>query len=242
MESGEHNQASPFVQTAPASEPGLATPILDACWNRIGVLGDRSCNDLAQHVHCRNCPTYSRAGMLLLNRELPEDYRLKWAAHFAIAKPDAALADVSVTVFRIGAEWLALDTGFLQEVTERRPMHSIPHRREGVILGLANVRGELLLCVSLVRLLGLGYNVTHERLREEHRRLIVVQADAQRYAFPVDDVQDVLRFHRAEAKPPPASVGRAQHSFTRGVLRWRERTVGWLDTKALFLHLNRNLL
>ena len=33
----------------------------DACWRRIGVAGDRTCPELAQHVHCRNCPVYAGA-------------------------------------------------------------------------------------------------------------------------------------------------------------------------------------
>ncbi len=43
-----------------------------------------------------------------------------------------------------------------QEVTNLRPIHSLPHRRSGVMLGLANVRGELLICVSLAMLLGVA--------------------------------------------------------------------------------------
>ena len=33
--------------------------IVNDCWNRIGVRGDRSCPELKQYVHCRNCPVYS---------------------------------------------------------------------------------------------------------------------------------------------------------------------------------------
>ena len=36
-----------------------------------------------------------------------------------------------------------------------RLIHSLPHRRQGIVLGLVNVRGELLICVSLARLLGI---------------------------------------------------------------------------------------
>jgi chemotaxis-related protein WspD len=153
-----------------------------------------------------------------------------------------APANVSVTVFRLGPEWLAFDTRLLQEVTEQRPMHSVPHRRMGVVLGLVNVRGELLLCVSLARLLAVEQDLPRERLRKEYRRLVVVETDARRIAFPVDAVEGVHRFSRDEVQPAPATVAHAQRSFTRGVIRWRDHTIGWLDPAAVSFHLNRSLL
>jgi len=47
----------------------------EACWRRIGVSGDRSCPELAQHVHCRNCPVYAGAAQRLPARRVgqPED-------------------------------------------------------------------------------------------------------------------------------------------------------------------------
>ncbi|HBP1772226.1 TPA: chemotaxis protein CheW, partial [Pseudomonas aeruginosa] len=39
----------------------LDTQQVDDCWNRIGVHGDKSCERLAEHVHCRNCEVYAAA-------------------------------------------------------------------------------------------------------------------------------------------------------------------------------------
>src|SRR5438445_8021579 len=65
-------------------------------------------------------------------------------------------ARTSAVIFRIHSEWLALPTEAFQEVAERRRIHSLPHRRNGVVLGLVNIRGELLICVDLGRVLGIG--------------------------------------------------------------------------------------
>src|SRR5882724_2541617 len=128
---------------------------LRTCWSEIGVQGDGSCPKLQEFIHCRNCPVYSNAGVQLLNRPLPPDYRQEWTEHFARKKKTAAPARISAVLFRIESEWLALPTPAFQEVAERRLIHSLPHRRSGLVLGLANIRGELLICVSLSRLLGL---------------------------------------------------------------------------------------
>ena len=91
----------------------------------------------------------------MLDRPLLPEYRREWTEHFAQPKQLAAPARASALVFRINAEWLALPTQAFQEVAERRPVHSLPHRRQGIVLGLVNIRGELLICVSLGHLLGL---------------------------------------------------------------------------------------
>ena len=128
--------------------PGLAVSKPEAgelrdCWNKIGVMGDSSCGELAQVVHCRNCPVYSAAGARLLDRPLPADYRREWTEHFSRAKAPATQGKISAVIFRIGQEWLALPTRVFQEITERRVIHSLPHRRNGIVLGLINIRGRI---------------------------------------------------------------------------------------------------
>ncbi|MDM9384291.1 hypothetical protein QUB80_26815 [Chlorogloeopsis sp. ULAP01] len=45
------------------------------CWNIIGIMGDRSCPELSNFIHCRNCPIYSAGGHQLLERCVPNNYR-----------------------------------------------------------------------------------------------------------------------------------------------------------------------
>ncbi len=224
-----------------AELPGRSELALDACWSRIGVRGDSSCTELATQVHCRNCPAYARAGTLLLNRPLPMEYRREWTAHFSALKRRVAATDTSATLFRIGPEWLAVETLLVQEVAEDRPIHSLPHRRLGVVLGLVNVRGELVICVSLARLLQLAHDVTRDRARRSYHRLIVFNPEGGRFAFPVDEVQGVHRFNRDELQPPPATVARDRRSITHGLLAWRDHSVGFLDSEALCHSLNSRL-
>src|SRR5437588_9259581 len=146
---------------------------LRTCWSEIGVHGDGSCPELQKFIHCRNCPVYSNAGVQLLNRPLPPDYRREWTEHFARRKKTAAPAKISAVVFRLESEWLALATQAFQEVAERRRVHSLPHRRLGLVLGLVNIPGELLSCVSLARWLGLEEKATSASARREFDRLLV---------------------------------------------------------------------
>ena len=222
------------VQTAPA---------IDTCWNRIGVHGDATCPELATHVHCHNCPVYSRGALALLDRarvhDLDEATRL-----FAADKQERERGGQSAFVFRVGGEWLAIATAVLDEVADLRAIHSLPHRRSGVVLGVANVRGELLVCVSLAQLLGIEEAAPELQPRERRqalRRLLVVRERGLRLAFPVDEVHGTHRYDQAELKPAPSTVARATASYSRAVLPWEGQGVGLLDDELLFHSLNRNL-
>jgi chemotaxis-related protein WspD len=214
---------------------------LDDCWNNIGVVGDQTCRELTRHIHCQNCPVYSAAAAQFLDRPIAPDYRREWTEHFAIDKQIATPAKISAVIFRVGGEWLGMPTQAFQEVAERRVMHTIPHRRQGVVLGIVNVRGEILICASIGKLLGLKSTAVVKRQLAVFGRLLVADWNGQRVAFPVDEVHGVHRFHAADLRGVPATVANSTISCATGVFPWRNFTVGYLDPDAMFTSLNRNL-
>jgi len=205
------------------------------------VYGNGSCPELQKFIHCRNCGVFSSAAHRLLDRPLPEEYRREWTVHFAKEKKRAAPSTLSAVVFRISDEWLALPTQAFQEVAECRRIHSLPHRRQGIVLGLVNIRGELLICVSLGRLLGLDRVPPRQLPRTGYDRLLVANWDSSRLVFPVDEVQGIHRFQTQELREPPATVAKSQPNFSEGSLLWREKAVGFLAPALLFSSLNRSL-
>jgi chemotaxis-related protein WspD len=212
------------------------------CWNQIGVSGNGTCPELTKFVHCRNCPVYSAAGALLLDRVPPSDYRQRWTEHFAREQRRPQPGKKSVVIFRVGLEWMALSTKSFQEVAEERRIHSLPHRRNGIVLGLVNIRGELLICVSLARLLGLEKKADDAGARTLYERLVVAEWEGSLLTFPVNEVHGVHRCHPEEMKEAPATVAKANPGFTRSMFMWQGRRVGFLDEETLFSTLNRSLL
>lgn len=213
------------------------------CWNRIGTRGDGTCRELTHAVHCRNCQVYSSAAGAILDQEIDSDYRAEWARHFRQAKPDTARNTASVVIFRLGSGWMALPAAVFHEVCALRPIHSLPHRRSDAVLGLANIRGSLLVCVSLHALLGVdSTGLTHPSERRLiHERLLVVGRDGERLVFPVDEVHGIHRFHPEQLGEAPASVTKASSTYTRAILPWQGNSVGVLDDHLLFYSLNKCL-
>lgn len=207
------------------------------CWKEIGTSGDRSCAELPAHVHCRNCPTFARGAARLLDVEVSADYLAEQARRFAQRKEIARPGARSVVVFRLGTEWLALPTAVFSEVAPLRPVHSLPHRRDGVVTGVANVRGELIVCVSLAATLQLGA----ETGRGDGARLAVLNRGGDRFVFVADEIAGLHRFDDGDLSPVPATLAHARTTVTRGMLAWRATSVAVLDDELLFRALNHRL-
>lgn len=176
-------------------------------------------------------------------RELPVDYLDEWAAHIAQPKQRTTRGRLSAAVFRVGGEWLALAMSACHEVAAQRPIHTIPHRRNGVVLGLANVRGDLVVCVSLRAVLGVSETPYPgaERRRVTRERLLLLEHDGQRLACPVDDMHGVHRYDSDELKAVPATVAKGVSAYTRAILPWQNKAVGLLDEQLLFYTFQRHL-
>jgi chemotaxis-related protein WspD len=211
------------------------------CWNRIGVSGDRSCPELAEFIHCRNCPVYATAARAFFDRPAPEGYLAEWneflgGSHAAFATDGQS---PSVLIFRLQREWLALETRAVVEVTPIRPIHRIPHRTNQVVAGLVNIRGRLYLCASLHGLLRVAASAD-PGARASVPRMIVIQHASELWAVSAEEVLGVYRVHRDQLRAVPSTLADPAVSFSQAVFDWEGRSVGLLDEPRVFAGL-RNL-
>jgi chemotaxis-related protein WspD len=243
---------------------------IDDCWNRIGVRGDGSCPRLAGYIHCRNCPVHDAAAARVLDREQSADAAIgQEILHRQTAQSlsESAAREADATswlVFRIGDEWLGLPTAIFQQVAQLRPIHSLPHRRHRAVLGVVNVRGSLLVCASLARLFGIASVVGQDGRRAAQQsgqqgidardlaRLLVIEPgrdagerggsgnSGNPIVFPVDAVDGVHRFARADFQAVPATIASMSASHAVAVTTCNGVTVGLLDAAKLFETLNRS--
>jgi chemotaxis signal transduction protein len=217
----------------PGNPTESSAPAVHACWQIQGVWGTGRCVELRRFVHCRNCSVYSAAAARLLDRSLPENYRQNWTGHFSEKKEALQVGARSHLIFSVEGEWLALPTASLQEVAEPRRIRPVPHRRQDVLLGLVNVRGQLIPCISLHHALYPGAPAADPgaRARMASQRLLIAGRSSERVAFPVDAVERIVRLDPAEIRPVSASgIGSI---CARGVVLEPRRSVAVLDEDAL---------
>jgi chemotaxis-related protein WspD len=181
------------------------------------------------------------AASRLLDRDMPQGYLAERTAIVSAHNDAVEPGTKSAAIFRLGPEWLSLPTNICQEVAEPRRVHKLPHRTGGILSGLVNVRGELLLCVSLDVLLGLDKSPGADGRQNQtiKERLLVCNREGDKLAFFVSEVCGVHRFHPRDLKEVPATVAKAAATYTVGLLHWKDRIVGCLDDELLFYALSK---
>lgn len=211
---------------------------IDDCWNRIGIHGDRSCPLLEEHIHCRNCPVYSAAATSLLDR-----YALTRNDQDYLQGADAQIevSTRSILVFRLGEEWLGLPTRCLVEIAPLQTIHSLPHQRSRALLGVANVRGALVACLSMVDLLGLDPTAAVAPSSRIMPRMLIVAAQGGPVVVPVDEVHGIHAIDEQLLDSASISGTHANARFTRGVLQWKDYSLRLLDEEQLLSAINRSL-
>lgn len=215
---------------------------IEDCWNRIGVVGDQSCEKLKQYVHCRNCDVYAGAAQHNLRRLVGDDYKKDWATHFRRAASDTQALDSSCLVFRIGREWLSLPTRLFVSVAPQAKPHRLPHRATPGLTGIVNVSGTLYPCMSLAALLGIdeseGEAATH---RHTFARVLLIQWENQAYALPVADLHGIMRYAAATVQAPAATINKGLSRFLSGVISHQDMHIGMLDAALIGYQLARTL-
>ena len=210
---------------------------IDDCWNRIGIHGDKSCPLLSEHIHCRNCTVYSTAATRLLDRyALQQDDRVQVSNTV-----ESEVKTRSLLMFRLGEEWLGLATRSLVEVAPLQAIHSLPHQRSGALLGVANVRGALVACLSLVELLGLDGISNVASGTRVMPRMLIIAAHGGPVVVPVDEVDGIHAIDEQILDTASRSGTQASAKYTRGVLQFKGRSLRWLDEEQLLSAVTRSL-
>lgn len=197
----------------------------------------------------------SPSGLGLFDRPIPEGYTEEWTRLLAAPEEREERQDLAVMVFRLGREFFALRAALFEEIAAPQRPRPLPGRG-GALLGLVNVAGELVPCVSLAGLAGACQETgpsSREAARSQARiaviRLAALPAtgaatgrDGERFAFPADEVVGFHRPARSEMGPVPATLSRDAAALCTEVFRLGDREVGLLDETRLFAAMHRSLV
>jgi chemotaxis-related protein WspD len=137
-------------------------------------------------------------------------------------------------VFRIGAEWLAVPVALASTVAPPAPVHRLPHRGGGALLGVVNVGGRVLPAVSLAALLGIDTaGVPAPGGRHVFERLLVLALPGHCVAVPVAEMHGILRHASGAMRAPAATIGHQPSPLLAGVIAGGAIEAGLLDAVLL---------
>lgn len=202
------------------------------CWNHSGVWGRETprCSRLNEVLHCRNCEIFTRAGRRLFDSAANINYGTEWRDVTRTAEQPFVRAE-SYMVFRLGREWLALDSRVIQQINEAGATHSIPHRDPSHLRGVMNIHGELLPWINLEGLLTTSMSENDDVRWKLPHRCIVVGSDQQRFVFSINAVEGMAR--PEQLREPPAALLSGRRNFVDAVFEWLGRSVGRLNGDTL---------
>ncbi len=211
------------------------------CWKEIGVWGLSTCEKLDKYIHCRHCPEYSKAGRQLLNRPIEKKSISEWTKQFSKEKTETQDITLSVVIFRIENEWLAIRTEYFQEIQEWRQSHSIPFRTNRVFKGIVNINGELLLCISASELIGVG-NKGVNIVDLAKKRLIILKNENLRYVIEADEFIGVISISQEELQKTPSTISKSPKSLSVRLFNFKNLQIGLLDQDKLFNTIEEELV
>ncbi len=138
---------------------------------------------------------------------------------------------VQYCTFRLGGAEYALEVSDVQEVLRDGEWSVVPLAPASV-LGLMNLRGQIVTVVDLATHLGLGPQARIRRMPLPAVN-IVLSAARPPLSFAVDDVGDVVTLAANSLLAPPANLDQHARAFVRGVHLADQHLITVLETSAL---------
>jgi chemotaxis-related protein WspD len=176
----------------------------------------------------------------LLERPITEDYIKEWSNILMQKDQVSSVSKSSVVIFRLFQEWFALSVAAVKEITYSRPIHRIPHRSGKVLLGVANLNGELQSCISLNGLLEIGSSF-NPYSPASYTRMIVLVQEKSLWIVPVDEIDGIQIWELSFLENVPVNISKSMHNYLKGIMKIDNRNIGLLDEELVFYSVKRSL-
>jgi purine-binding chemotaxis protein CheW len=127
------------------------------------------------------------------------------------AEAPRAAEVLEVVRFELAGEHYALETRHVREVVRLTDLTPVP-AAPPILVGVLNLRGEILAVFDLRRFFGLP-----EGDATEQARVLVLGHERAEFGILADAVQEVQRLRTDEVLEPPATVAGVGREYVRGV-------------------------
>ena len=135
---------------------------------------------------------------------------------------------ISILSFRLGGELYGVELTCLAETRQSVPLRHVPCAPPHLV-GIINLRGELLPVVDICPILGLPQQQLHTTVPA----LLVLSLKENKITFVVDRAENILTFQTKEIHPPPLSLESERAHFIRGVFLVDGRALSLLEMDNL---------
>lgn len=136
---------------------------------------------------------------------------------------------VSLLLFRLGDEWYAVKVGDVREIFQEYEITRIPSVPD-FVLGVVNVRGEILSVTDPSMLMRLGSVSFADVIKPP---AIVITFDEVATAMVVDEIGDIAEIPSDAIEPPVSIIDRAQADFIAASAHVGDSMVGVINIERM---------
>ena len=134
---------------------------------------------------------------------------------------------VELASFYVGKSLCGMDILKVQEINKLIEMTRVPQAPE-YVLGILNLRGEIVTIVDLGKKLGLKSTEMTDKTRN-----IIVNSNGEHIGLMVEQISDVIHAEWEKVEAPPANIGGVQGKYFTGVFKTEDRLIGILDVEKV---------
>lgn len=162
--------------------------------------------------------------------ETAEEILDRRAESLALETSEEEVTDrFSLLLFRIGEEWYAVRVSDVREIFQEYELTQIPCVPD-YILGVVNVRGEILSVTDSAKIMGLGSVATVEGVAPP---AIVIANEEVVTALVVDEIGDIAEVPNGSIEPPISIIDRSQAEFVSGSVYIDGSMVGLISIERM---------
>ncbi len=134
---------------------------------------------------------------------------------------------VELASFFVGKALCGMDILKIQEINKLIEMTRVPQASD-YVLGILNLRGEIVTVIDLGKKLGLKSTELTDRTRN-----IIVNSNGEHIGLMVEQISDVVHVKWEMVDAPPANIGGVQGKYFTGVFKTEDRLIGILDVEKV---------
>ncbi len=134
---------------------------------------------------------------------------------------------VELATFYVGNALCGMDILKVQEINKVMQMTRVPQAPE-YVLGILNLRGQIVTIIDLSKKLGLGRTGTGDSQRN-----IIVNSATGHVGLLVESISDVVTADMNKTEAPPANMNGIQGEYFTAVCKTETLLIGILDVEKV---------
>lgn len=158
------------------------------------------------------------------NGKIQEVLRQRAESLAQVQEEEVTADSTSLLLFRLGEEWYAFPIEGVREIYNDYVITRVPRVPE-FILGVVNVRGEIVSVTDLGTLLRVPSRTDHVGADQAPSAIIVANEQCVT-AIVVDEIGDIVEIPRGSIEPALSTLAKVQAEFVAGSVYLDERLIG----------------